>query len=210
MKIFALAFNFLERKEEFFSSQPNLPQGSAERLNFFHKGDSVLRPKMPFFIPEWTKDMCCGVEVAVQINRVGKYVAKRFAYRYYDKLSLALDFTANDLLCQAIENGMPWSRAKVFDNATALGEWFEKDIFNFPNQELSFSLHKNGECIQEASTKDFLHTIDQAIAEISQYHTLKIGDIILLGSPAGVSSCQIGDHFEGFIAGNSCLSVDIK
>ncbi len=204
MKVFALAFNFPERAEEF---------GKAcleEELEFYHKGDSILRPNMPFFLPEWAEEIEAGVELAVKIKRVGKYIAERFAHRYYDEVTLALDFTERTFLDNAIVNGASWSKAKVFDNSLALGNWVDKEVFAFPHQHCSFSLYQNGQEVQRGNTEDMLRHIDTVIAEISQYHTLKIGDIILLGSPENAPRLAIGDRLEGFISGNKLLEVEIK
>ncbi len=211
MKIFALAFNFQERKEDFLSSGITHAQlNSEDRLLYFHKGDSILRPNMPFFLPDWTQQMEAGVEIVVQIKRVGKCIAERFAHRYYDKFTLALDFTARDLLNESISLGQAWTRAKLFDNALAVGEWQTCDEYDFPNTDLDFRLERNGELVQGANTQDLIHSIDQAIAEISQAHTLKIGDLILLGTPKDAPICQIGDRFEAFLGNKSCLRVEIR
>ncbi len=203
MKVFALAFNFPKRAEEFGKNQTN-------EIEFFHKGDSVLRPNMPFFLPEWAEEVEAGIEIAVKIKRVGKYIAERFAHRYYDEVTLALDITEPKLLNEAISKGKPWSKAKVFDNSLALGNWVDKEVFAFPHQHCTFALHQNGQECQQGNTEDMCHHIDAVIAEISQYHTLKIGDIILLGSPANAPRLAIGDKLEGFISGNKLLEVEIK
>lgn len=176
----------------------------------FHKGDSLLRPNASFYLPDWSEQIDYEAELAVQINRVGKYISPRFAHRYYQYISLGIDFTARDLQHRAIATGRPWSMAKAFDNSVALGHWVDKEELGFPAKAIDFRLEVDGVVRQLGSSSDVLRSIDEIIAYVSQWHTLKMGDVIMMGTPSGVGPCVAGMTLEGYLADRHVLTVPIK
>ena len=145
----------------------------------------------------------------VKINRVGKHIGAKFAHKYYDQIGLGIDFTARDLQQKLKEKGLPWEKAKAFDGSAVVGKWVSKT--NFDNLDnLPFSLHKNNEIVQSSTTQNMLWSIDEIIAYVSQYFTLKIGDIIFTGTPSGVSPVQPNDTLKGFIEDEEFFSIKVK
>lgn len=210
MKILGVAYNYHNHQEESKEilgiSEKNL---SAEPI-IFHKGDSILRPGRPFFLPEWSEQIDYEAEIVVMIDRVGKCISERFAHRYYSELSIGLDMTARDLQRRAISEGKPWTASKAFDNSAIIGRWMKKEELGYPAQPLEMRLERNGEVVQRALSSEMLHSIDKLIAYISEQHTLKMGDIIFTGTPVGVGSCHIGDLFAGYLGEHKLLEVEIK
>ena len=150
---------------------------------------AILLKKQPFFIPDFSDEVHHEVEVLVKINRVGKHIDVKFAHKYYDEIGLGIDFTARDLQQKLKEKGLPWEKAKAFDGSAVVGKWVSKSKFeNLDN--LPFSLLKNNKTVQSSTTQDMLWSIDEIIAYVSQFFTLKIGDIIFTGTPSGVSPVQ--------------------
>ncbi len=212
MKILAVGFNYpchqAEANSSLFTEKDRYTQ--SDELVFFHKGDSLLRPNTPFFIPEWSQQIDYEAEIVVQIDRVGKYISERFAHRYYSKLSIGIDLTARDLQREAIRLGRPWTASKAFDNSAVVGSWIDKNDLNYPNEAIRLKLLRNGEIVQEALSSNMLHSIDKIIAHISERHTLKMGDIIFTGTPSGIGKCEIGQHFEGYLNEYKLLELDIR
>jgi len=204
MKIICIGRNYSEHAKELGNEAPKEPL-------FFLKPDSAILPKrVPFYIPEFTNDLHFEIELLVKINKVGKHIEERFANTYYDKIGLGIDFTARDLQQECKSKGLPWEKAKAFDGSAVLGkEFIDKSEFE-SIQDISFSLNKNGEQVQRGNSKDMIFTIDAIISYVSQFMTLKIGDIIYTGTPAGVGPVKIGDKLEGFIGDKQLISLDIK
>jgi len=204
MKIICIGRNYSEHAKELGNEAPKEPL-------FFLKPDSAILPKrVPFYIPEFTNDLHFEIELLVKINKVGKHIEERFANTYYDKIGLGIDFTARDLQQECKSKGLPWEKAKAFDGSAVLGkEFIDKSEFE-SIQDISFSLNKNGEQVQRGNSKDMIFTIDAIISYVSQFLTLKIGDIIYTGTPAGVGPVKIGDKLEGFIGDKQLISLDIK
>jgi len=161
------------------------------------------------YIPEWTTDLHYEVEVLVKINRLGKYIEEKYAHRYYDEIGLGIDFTARDIQDECKRKGHPWEKAKAFDGSAIVSKKFlsleGKDI-----QNLDFELEKNGQIVQRANTSDMIFSVDRIIAHVSQFMTLKIGDVIYTGTPAGVGPVHAGDVLKGRLAGQLMFSQDIK
>lgn len=203
MKIICIGRNYSDHAKEMNSPVPTKPV-------FFLKPDTALLPKkMPFFYPEFTKDLHHELELVVRISRLGKHIPVERAHTYYDEVGLGIDFTARDLQQECKEKGLPWEIAKAFEHSAPISEKFismEKINLN----ESSFELKKNGESVQIGHVKDMIFSIDQIISYISQFMTLKIGDIIFTGTPAGVGPVNIGDKLEGYLNGERLLVVDIK
>ncbi|MBW7867726.1 MAG: fumarylacetoacetate hydrolase family protein [Brumimicrobium sp.] len=203
MKIICIGRNYVNHAKEMNAEVPQAPV-------FFMKPDTALLPKKnPFYYPEFTQNLHHECEIVIKITRVGKNIAEKFAHDYYDSMTLGIDFTARDLqdICKA--KGLPWEIAKSFEHSAPIGDTFipiqGKNI-----QDIQFHLEKNGEVIQQGNTKDMLFTVDKLIAYISQFMTLKIGDLIFTGTPAGVGPVQIGDHLVGYIEGEKILDLKIK
>lgn len=175
----------------------------------FMKPDTAIlsTDKKHFYIPDFTTDVHYEAEIVIKISKVGKNIAERFAHRYYDELTLGLDMTARDLQADLKQKGLPWEIAKAFDNSAILGDFIPKESFDL--NSLKFDLLLNGVKVQEGNTADMIHSIDSLIAHISQYFTLKTGDLIFTGTPAGVGKVNIGDHLEGSVESNKLLDVKI-
>ncbi|MCO4813158.1 MAG: fumarylacetoacetate hydrolase family protein [Flavobacteriales bacterium] len=203
MKIFCIGRNYADHAKEMNSEVPSSPM-------FFMKADtSILRPGMPFFYPGFTKDIHYECELVVKINKVGKNISQKFAHTYYSEIGLGIDFTARDLQKKCKEKGHPWEIAKSFEGSAPLSKDF------LPKEELEldkidFSLKQNGNLVQKGNSKDMIFKIDQLISYLSQFMTLKKGDLIYTGTPAGVGPIAIGDKLEGYIGEVKMFSVNIK
>ena len=178
---------------------------------FFLKPDSALNPKqLPMFYPDFTHDLQHEVEVVVRIDRVGKCIEPRFAHKYYNSVALGIDFTARDLQRQAKASGLPWLVSKGFDGSAVLGPFVTLDELGHGVDDLDFALSRNGQTVQQGNTSQMIFPVDALIAHISRFMTLRTGDLIYTGTPAGVGPVQIGDHLEGTLCGRTLLSIDIK
>ena len=176
----------------------------------FTKADSaLLKDKKPFFIPDFMGRIDYEAEVAVRISRLGKTIPERFAHRYYDAVTVGIDFTARELQQKLRANGEPWDLCKGFDGSAAMGEWVSVDKFR-DVQALHFHLDINGNTVQEGRTSDMLFSIDSLIAYISRFFTLKTGDILFTGTPVGVGPVHIDDHLEGYIEDRKVLDFNCK
>lgn len=205
MKIFAIGMNYAAHNKELHDTLLK-----TEKPVIFTKADSaLLKPGKPFFVPDHWGRIDYEAEVVVRICRLGKNISQRFAHRYYDAVTVGIDFTARDLQREASQNGQPWTICKGFDGSAAIGEWV--DIAKFRNvQALHFHLDKNGETVQEGCTSDMFYGVDEIIAYISQFFTLKTGDLLYTGTPAGVGPVQIGDHLDGWIEDRKVLDLNCK
>jgi 2-keto-4-pentenoate hydratase/2-oxohepta-3-ene-1,7-dioic acid hydratase in catechol pathway len=203
MKIICIGRNYAKHIEELDNERPLNPV-------IFLKPDSAILPKkMPFFIPPFSKEIHYEVEVLVKINKVGKYIEEKFAHKYYDEIGLGIDFTARDLQSKLKEKGLPWEKAKGFDGSAVVGEFFPKESLG-DLTNLKFTLSKNNELVQDGNTNAMLWKIDELIAYVSQFFTLKKGDIIFTGTPAGVGKVTENDVLNGTIAKNEAFSIKIK
>jgi 2-keto-4-pentenoate hydratase/2-oxohepta-3-ene-1,7-dioic acid hydratase in catechol pathway len=176
---------------------------------FLKPDTAILLKKQPFFIPDFSDDVHYEVEVLVKINKVGKYIDKKFAHKYYDEIGLGIDFTARDLQSKLKAKGLPWEKAKAFDGAAVIGKWVDKKaVANI--DDLNFSLKKNEVIVQNGNTSHMLWKIDELIEYVSKYFTLKIGDIIFTGTPAGVGKVIANDKLKGFIENEEMFSITVK
>lgn len=197
--------NYLEHNKELHGSlfKPEEPV-------IFTKADSaVLKDHKPFFIPDHMGRIDYETEIVVRISKLGKNISERFAHRYYDAVTVGIDFTARELQKKLRAEGKSWDLCKGFDGSAALGEWVSLDKFR-DIQALHFHLDINGNTVQEGCTSDMLYRVDQLIAYISQYFTLKTGDILYTGTPAGVGPVHIDDHLEGYIEDRKVLEFNCK
>ena len=203
MKIICVGWNYpdhnLEMKHETVS----------EPVIFMKPDSALLRENKPFFIPDFSKQVEYEVELVVRINRLGKNISEKFASRYYEEVALGVDFTARDLQQRQRALGEPWEIAKAFDNSGVISDFIP--LSTLANAEgISFSLSKNGVEVQRGNTRDMLFSVNQIIAYVSQFFTLKIGDLIYTGTPAGVGPVFMGDYLEGFIEDNKMLNFFVK
>jgi 2-keto-4-pentenoate hydratase/2-oxohepta-3-ene-1,7-dioic acid hydratase in catechol pathway len=203
MKIICVGRNYTDHIEELENEKPTDP------VLFLKPDTSILLKKQPFFIPEFSNDVHYEVEILVKINRIGKHIDKRFASKYYDEIGLGIDFTARDLQSKLKEKGLPWEKAKGFDGSALIGKFLSKNNFEDVN-DINFRLEKNNEVVQRSNSAFMLWKIDELIEYISKYFTLKIGDIIFTGTPAGVSSVKMNDLLTGYIENKELFSIKIK
>lgn len=205
MKIFAIGMNYAEYNKSLHETL-----SVSEEPVVFTKADSaLLKDHKPFFIPDDMGKIECEAEVVVRICRLGKTISERFAHRYYDAVTVGLDFTARELQQKLREKGLPWDLCKGFDGSAALGEWVQKDKF-LDVQRLRFHLDINGKTVQEGCTSDMLFTVDRIISYISRFFTLKTGDIIYTGCPAVCGPVSINDHLEGYLEDRKVLEFNCK
>lgn len=205
MKIFGIGMNYIQHNKELDGA---LYKTEAPVL--FTKADSsLLKSGKPFFVPDFMGRIDYEAELVIRICRLGKNIPQRFAHRYYDAVTVGIDFTARDVQQQLREKGLPWDLSKSFDGAAAIGEWVGKDKF-LDVQALRFHLDINGQTAQEGCTADMVFGIDEIVAYISQYFTLKTGDVIFTGTPAGVGLVHIDDHLEGYVEERKVLEFNCK
>ena len=203
MKIICIGRNYTDHIKELENEKPTDP------VVFLKPDTSILLKGQPFFIPEFSQDVHHEVAVLVKINRIGKHIQPKFAHKYYDQIGLGIDFTARDLQAKLKAKGLPWEKAKGFDGAAVVGKWLPKE--SLPHvDDLTFSLTKNGETVQSGSSSLMLWKIDELIAYVSQFFTLKIGDIIFTGTPAGVGPVAINDNLVGTLEGQELFSIKVK
>jgi 2-keto-4-pentenoate hydratase/2-oxohepta-3-ene-1,7-dioic acid hydratase in catechol pathway len=174
------------------------------------KPDSaILLKQHPFVIPEFSEDIHHEIELIVKITKVGKYIDAKFAGNYYDEIGLGIDFTARDLQQSLKEKGLPWEKAKAFDGSAVIGDFLPKSQFESLDN-LSFELKNNGTVVQAGNSSNMLWNIDELIADVSKYFTLKIGDILFTGTPAGVAAVKPNDVLEGYLEGNKLFRIQVK
>lgn len=205
MKIFAVGMNYAQHNKELDGTlyKPETPV-------IFTKADSaLLKDRKPFFIPDHLGQIDYEAELVVRICKLGKTVPERFAHRYYDAVTVGIDFTARELQKKLREAGQPWDLCKGFDGAAALGEWVSKEKFR-DVQAMHFHLDINGQTVQEGRTSDMIFSIDHIVSYISQFFTLKTGDIIYTGTPVGVGPVHIDDYLEGYVEDRKVLEFNCK
>ncbi len=203
MKLICIGRNYTDHIKELENEKPTDP------VVFIKADNAVLLKKQPFFIPDFSNDVHHEVEVLIKITKLGKHIDKKFAHRYYNEIGLGIDFTARDLQKQLKEKGLPWEKAKSFDGAAVIGNWLPKSDFEDLNA-INFSLKKNNEVVQSANTNLMLWKIDELIEYVSKYFTLKIGDVIFTGTPAGVGKVVANDKLTGYIEDKELFSINIK
>ncbi len=203
MKIICIGRNYLEHIAELNNERPTEP------VVFMKPDSAVLLKQHPFVIPEFSDDVHHEIEIIVKINKVGKYIDAKFAHKYYDEISVGIDFTARDLQDKLKSKGLPWEKAKAFDGSAVIGDFMLKTDFN-SLENLNFELFNNGISVQKSSTLYMMWKIDELIAYVSQYFTLKIGDIIFTGTPSGVAKVSENDVLEGFLEGNKLFRIQVK
>ena len=203
MKIICVGRNYVEHIEELNNNKPDSP------VLFLKPETSLIHNKQPFFIPSFSNEIHHEIEIIVQINRLGKSIATQYSHKYYDKIGLGIDFTARDLQLKLKNKGMPWEKSKAFDGSALVGCWVNKnEIEDLDN--IDFYLKKNEKIVQRGNTSNMLWKIDELVSEISNFFTLKIGDVIFTGTPAGVGKVNENDILVGFLNKKECFSIKIK
>ncbi len=206
MKIICIGRNYADHAKE-LNDGAALP---AEPLFFLKPDTALLRNNDPFYIPRFAEQIDYECELVVKINRVGKYIERRFAHRYYDEVGLGIDFTARDLQRKAIAEGLPWEMSKCFDHSAAISPEFLSLSEMGTIDNLHFELRVNGEIRQRGTTAEMLFSVDEIISHISQYMTLKIGDLIYTGTPCGVGPVSAGDNLVATLESHELLNFDIR
>ncbi len=203
MKIICIGRNYADHISELNNERPTEP------VIFMKPDSSILPNKNPFVIPAFSNDIHHEVEILVKICKVGKHIDAKFANKYYEEIGLGIDFTARDVQSKLKEKGLPWEKAKAFDHSAVIGNFTSKK--NYTSLEnINFELKSNGITVQQGNTSLMLWKIDELISYVSQYFTLKIGDIIFTGTPKGVAKVSEGDVLEGFIEGKSMFKIQIR
>ncbi|HHT9078341.1 TPA: fumarylacetoacetate hydrolase family protein [Flavobacterium psychrophilum] len=203
MKIICIGRNYTEHIAELQNERP------AEPVVFLKPDSAILLKQHPFVIPEFSDDIHHEIEIIVRINKVGKYIEAKFAHKYYDEISVGIDFTARDLQQKLKDKGLPWEKSKAFDGSAVIGDFLSKKNYN-SIENLTFELTNNGTTVQKGNTNMMLWKIDELIAHVSQYFTLKIGDVIFTGTPAGVAKVNPNDVLEGFLENNKLFRIQVK
>ncbi len=203
MKIICIGKNYLKHIQELNSRKEDDP------VIFLKPETSIIQKKQPFFIPEFSNEIHYEVEIILKFNRLGKHIEPKFSAKYYDKISLGIDFTARDLQKSLKDRGLPWDVSKGFDSSALIGEWIDVNEFKDINN-INFRLVKNGEIVQKSSSANMIWKIDTLISSVSKFFTIKIGDILFTGTPEGVGEVNKDDVFEGFIENKKVFSIKIK
>lgn len=203
MKIICVGRNYAAHAKELGNEIPDEP------VIFMKPKSALLQSHTPFYYPEFTNELHYECELVVRISKNGKYVQERHAANYYNGITTGIDFTARDIQDELKKKGLPWEKAKAFDNSAAVGKFIDITP-EFNRKNVNFCLYKNKELVQQGNSSQMLFSIDAIIHHISNYFSLNIGDLVFTGTPAGVGECVVGDELEGFIEDQKLLSLEIK
>jgi len=201
MKIICIGRNYAKHAKEMKADLPAEPV-------FFMKPDTALLKEGDFYLPDFSSDIHHEIELVLKISKAGKHIEEQFANRYYDEIGLGIDFTARDLQAVCKEKGLPWEKAKAFDNSAPLGGFVKKETLALNN--IGFELQINGQMRQQGNSADLIFSFDKVISYVSRFVSLKVGDLIYTGTPEGVGAVKIGDKLEGFLNGQSLLKLNVK
>ncbi|MGP1435100.1 MAG: fumarylacetoacetate hydrolase family protein [Phocaeicola sp.] len=205
MKIFAVGMNYREHCQELHPGM-ELP---SEPVVFMKPDSALLKDSKPFFLPDFSNRIEYETELVVRINRLGKSISERFASRYYDAVTVGIDFTARDLQQELVADGRPWEISKGFDGAAVIGDFIPVD--KLPEiQQLEFNLNVDGKTVQRGDTSDMIFHVNKIVSYISRFYTLKMGDLLYTGTPVGVGPVSIGQHLEGFLEEKKVLDFYIR
>ena len=203
MKIFCIGRNYADHAKELGSAVPDEP------VIFMKPKSALLQPHTPFYYPEFTNELHYECELVLRISKNGKYIQEKFASKYYDAVSVGIDFTARDIQNELKEKGVPWEKAKAWDNSAVVGKWIP--LTNIKNKkDLNFGLNKNKELVQQGNAKDMIFDFDYIISYISNFFSVNIGDIVFTGTPKGVGEIVVGDEIDAFLEGETLLTLDVK
>jgi acylpyruvate hydrolase len=203
MKIIAIGRNYVDHAKELNNPLPKEP------IFFMMPETALLRNNQPFFYPDFSADIHYEIEIVVKLNRLGKNIAPEFAHRYFSQIGVGIDFTARDLQKKCKEKGLPWEMAKSFDGAAPVSKFLSLEKLGDINN-INFRLELNGNIVQQGNTKDMIFPVDQLIAYVSKFTTIKIGDLLFTGTPAGVGPVKIGDRLTAYIENEKLLDFVIK
>jgi 2-keto-4-pentenoate hydratase/2-oxohepta-3-ene-1,7-dioic acid hydratase in catechol pathway len=203
MKFLCIGRNYVEHAKELGNEVPEEP------VIFMKPKSALLQNNAPFYYPEFTNELHYECEVVLRISKNGKYLQERNANKYYDAISVGIDFTARDIQSELKKKGLPWEKAKAWDNSAVLGKW-QTIGEGFKRDDVRFSMKKNGEFVQQGHTADMIHNFDKIVSHVSQYFSLNIGDVIFTGTPKGVGECVVGDELEGFLGDESMFKLMIQ
>lgn len=203
MKIICIGRNYLEHAKELKNEVPDKP------VLFLKPQTALLKDNKPFYHPEWSNDIHYEAELVLKVSKQGKYIDAKFAHKYYNEITVGIDFTARDLQSQQKAKGLPWEIAKAFDNSAAVGTFYPLSENSSVNPIL-FSLKKNGEIVQTGTSADMMFNFDAIVAYASQFFTLQLGDLIYTGTPAGVGPVKIGDRLEGYLRDEKVFDFEVK
>jgi 2-keto-4-pentenoate hydratase/2-oxohepta-3-ene-1,7-dioic acid hydratase in catechol pathway len=203
MKIICIGRNYASHIEELKNERPSEP------VVFMKPDSAILLKQHPFVIPEFSEDIHHEIELIVKISKVGKYIEPKFAHKYYDEISVGIDFTARDLQAKLKEKGLPWEKAKAFDGSAVIGEFLPKSQF-VSLENITFELKNNNTTVQKGNSNMMMWNIDELVSYVSQFFTLKIGDIIFTGTPEGVAAVKPDDVLEGFLEGQKLFRIQVK
>jgi 2-keto-4-pentenoate hydratase/2-oxohepta-3-ene-1,7-dioic acid hydratase in catechol pathway len=203
MKIFCVGRNYVAHAKELDNEIPDEP------VIFMKPKSALLQPHTPFYYPEFTNELHYECELVLRISKNGKYIQEKFASKYYDAVTTGIDFTARDIQNELKEKGLPWEKAKAWDNSAAIGKWI--NFTNIKNKkDINFCLYKNKELVQQSNANMMVHNFDKIVSYISTFFSVNIGDLVFTGTPAGVGELVVGDELEAFIEDESLLQLDIK
>ncbi|MFY0644269.1 MAG: fumarylacetoacetate hydrolase family protein [Bacteroidia bacterium] len=202
MKIICIGRNYVAHIEELNNEIPDEP------VVFMKPDSALMRQRDAFYIPDWSKEIHYEAEIVIKFNRLGKNIRAKFAPKYYAQFSLGIDLTARDKQTELKKKGLPWEKAKAFDQSAVIGDWLDASKYELSN--LEFSLHKNGEKVQSGNTSMMIHPVSELIAHCSSYFTIKIGDLLFTGTPKGVGKVESGDVLEGYIQDKKVLHLRVK
>lgn len=203
MKFLCIGRNYVEHAKELGNEVPEEP------VIFMKPKSAMLQPNSPFYYPEFTNELHYECELILRISKNGKYISEKNASKYYDAISVGIDFTARDVQSELKKKGLPWEKAKAWDGSAILGNWqpvgeaFKKD-------DIRFKMLKNGQTVQDGHSADMIHDFDKIISHVSNYFSLNIGDVIFTGTPKGVGECVVGDELEGFLGADSMFKLIVQ
>jgi len=203
MKIFCVGRNYADHAKELGNEIPDEP------VIFMKPKSALLQPHTPFYYPEFTNELHYECELVIRVSKNGKYIQEKFASKYYDAVTTGIDFTARDIQNELKAKGLPWEKAKAWDNSAVIGKWvLLSDLKS--KKDINFGLYKNKELVQQGSSSSMIHNFDSIISYISNFFSVNIGDVIFTGTPAGVGEVVVGDELEGVLDDNSMFKLDIK
>jgi 2-keto-4-pentenoate hydratase/2-oxohepta-3-ene-1,7-dioic acid hydratase in catechol pathway len=203
MKIFCIGRNYSDHAKELGNEVPDEP------VVFMKPKTALLQPHTPFYYPEFTNDLHYECELVLRVSKNGKYIQEKFATKYYDAVTVGIDFTARDIQDELKKKGLPWEKAKAWDNSAVIGKWVPLTSIKEKNN-LNFGLYKNKELVQQGNSGDMIFEFDYLVSYISNFFSINIGDLIFTGTPKGVGEVVVGDELEGFMEEQSLLAVEVK
>jgi len=203
MKIFCIGRNYVAHAKELGNETPEEP------VVFMKPKSALLQPHTPFYYPEFTNELHYECELVLRISKNGKYIQEKFASKYYDAVTTGIDFTARDIQNELKEKGLPWEKAKAWDNSAAIGKWILFSNIK-SKKDINFCLYKNKELVQQSNSGLMVHSFDKIVSYISTFFSVNIGDLVFTGTPAGVGELVVGDELEAFIEDESLLQLEIK